>query len=219
MSTITSEAGARTSRGELRWIARRVAPHLQTPDPLPLARHPVSPWYTEDELTDYLAAARMQSTRLRRMRATAIICLGAGAGLGSREIRQLRGTDIHRRGHAVTVEVSGPHARVVPVLDRFTEPVMKVANWARDGLIFDPPTSNRIRCTLDVLERNSELPRLEPRRLRNTWLATHLRRMGFTEFLVAAGITRSQTLFDLNKREPQPTAEQVIETLTRDQQW
>jgi hypothetical protein len=35
-----------------------------------------------------------QSTLARRMRATALICLGAGAGLIGSELRRLRGEDV-----------------------------------------------------------------------------------------------------------------------------
>ncbi len=61
----------------------------------------------------------------------------------------------------------------------------------------------------------SDLPRLELRRLRNTWIATHLQAMGFREFLTAAGIRQTQTLFDIAAREPEPDLDEIIAALDR----
>jgi integrase len=45
--------------------------------------------------------------------------VGIGAGLRPRELVALRGDDIFRYGRQVTVQVSGPSARVVPVASRY----------------------------------------------------------------------------------------------------
>ncbi len=90
----------RTLRTNLRFLARRVVPALAPADaPLPRerARRPYSP----AEIAGYLALADAQPTAGRRMRAAALICLAAGAGLTGADLRAERGTDIVRRSGGV----------------------------------------------------------------------------------------------------------------------
>ncbi len=52
------------------------------------------------------------------MRATALICLGAGAGLTGADLRAVRSTDIICRSGGVIAVVRGARSRAVPVLAR-----------------------------------------------------------------------------------------------------
>ena len=70
---------------------------------------------SEAELAGYLALAGARS-RTRRMRAGALVCVGAGAGLIGQELRHLRGSDVGERSGGLVVSVGGARARVVPVL-------------------------------------------------------------------------------------------------------
>jgi hypothetical protein len=74
-----SPATRRTLRTNLRALARAVEPHPQPP-PVPLGRERSKRPYREVEIAGYLRLADAQSTVSRRMRASALICLGAGAG-------------------------------------------------------------------------------------------------------------------------------------------
>ena len=50
--------------------------------------------YTDDELAKFLALADAQATLARRHKASALICLCAGAGLYPGELRSALGTDV-----------------------------------------------------------------------------------------------------------------------------
>ncbi len=65
----------------------------------------------------------------------ALVCLGAGAGLIGAELRHITGEDVIRRSGGLLVVVSGAEARVVPVLERFHEPLTQAAGFAADGYL------------------------------------------------------------------------------------
>ena len=71
----------------------------------PAARRAKAP-YSAAELAAYLALADAQPTSLRRERADALICLGAGAGLIGGELRSVRGTDAVCRSGRRAVRVA-----------------------------------------------------------------------------------------------------------------
>jgi hypothetical protein len=75
-----SPTARRTLRTNLRFIGRRVVPHLYPAD-APLPRERAKAPYSPAEIAGYLALADAQPTAERRMRAVALVCLGAGAGL------------------------------------------------------------------------------------------------------------------------------------------
>jgi hypothetical protein len=86
-------AARRTLRTNLRFIARRVAPHLDPADaPLPGGR--AKKPYSAGGIAGYLALADAQPTAGRRATAAALICPGAGAGLIRSDLRNARGTDV-----------------------------------------------------------------------------------------------------------------------------
>jgi hypothetical protein len=75
-----SSAARRTPRTNLRFLARRVVPHLDPADE-PLSRERAKEPYPAAEIAGYLALAAAQPTTARAMRASALVCPGAGAGL------------------------------------------------------------------------------------------------------------------------------------------
>ncbi len=189
----------RTLRANLRFLARRVVPGLAPADvPLPRerAKHPYSP----AEIAGYLALAAAQPTVARRMRASGLVCLGAGAGLIRGDLRQARGTDVICRPGGVVVQVRGARPRAVPVLARYHEPLLAAAAFAGDQLIAggaDPARRNLTTPLVTALAGGTGLPRLDTSRLRATWLAGCARQIGLATFMHAAGITCSQRLGDL----------------------
>ena len=73
------------------------------------------------EIAGYLASADAQPHRVtRRMRASGLVYLGAGAGLIRADLRAVRGTDVICRSGGVIVAVRGARPRAVPVLARST---------------------------------------------------------------------------------------------------
>jgi hypothetical protein len=195
-----SASARRTLRTNLRFIARRVVPVLRAPD-APLGRDRAKPAYTPAQIDGYLALAGAQPTAGRRMRAAALICLGAGAGLAGADLRAVHGTDVVRRSGGVLAVVRGGRApRAVPVLARYHPPLLEAAGYAAGRLICggrDPQRRN-ITCPLvSSLAGGAGLPALDTRRLRSTWLADTAALTGLPAFMHAAGITCSQRLGDI----------------------
>jgi integrase len=130
-----SGAARRTLRTNLRFLARAVVPRLDPADQ-PLPRQRARKPYTPAEIDGYLALALAQPTPGRRARATALVCLGAGAGLIRSDLRQARGSDVVRRPGGVVVTVRGGRApRTVPVLARYHAPLLLAAAFAGQGFL------------------------------------------------------------------------------------
>jgi hypothetical protein len=101
----------RTLRTNLRFIGRRVVPHLH-PGDLPLPRERSKQPYSPAEVSGYLALADARPTTGRRMRAAGLVCPGAGAGLIRGDLRDARGTDVGcRSAGAALVQDLHPHDR------------------------------------------------------------------------------------------------------------
>ena len=194
-----SGAARRTLRTNLRFIGRRVVPHLYPAD-LPLPREQVKQPYGPAEISGFLALADAQPTAERRIRAAGLVCLGAGAGLIRGDLRDVRGTDVACRSGGVIVEVRGPRARAVPVLSRYQDRLLAAAAAAGTGLICggaDPGRRNITNPLIAALDGGGGLPRLDTSRLRATWLRDCAEQLGLAMFMRAAGISCSQRLGDL----------------------
>ena len=194
-----SGAARRTLRTNLRFIGRRVVPQLYPAD-VPLPRERAKRPYSPAEISGYLALADAQPATGRRMRATGLVCLGAGAGLIRGDLRDARGIDVARRPGGVVVTVRGARPRVVPVLARYHAPLLAAARLAGSGLICggaDPGRRNLTNPLVSALDGGGGLPRLDTSRLRATWLAGCAELLGLATFMAAAGISCSQRLGDL----------------------
>ena len=194
-----SGVARRTLRTNLRFIARRVVPHLAPAD-VPLPREHAKAPYSAAEIAGYLALADAQPALSRRMRAAGLVCLGAGAGLIRADLRAVRGTDVICRSGGVIVAVRGARPRVVPVLARYHGRLLAAAAFAGTGLICggaDPARRNITTPLVRSLAGGAGLPRLDTSRLRVTWLRDCAELLGLATFMQAAGITCSQRLGDL----------------------
>jgi integrase len=194
-----SGAARRTLRTNLRFIGRRVVPHLYPAD-APLPRERAKRPYSAAEIGGFLALADAQPAAQRRMRAAGLVCLGAGAGLVRGDLRDARGTDVACRSGGIIVTVRGARPRTVPVLDRYRAPLLAAATFAGNALICggaDPGRRNLTNPLITALDGGSGLPRLDTSRLRATWLASCAEMLGLATFMAAAGISCSQRLGDL----------------------
>jgi hypothetical protein len=117
-----SGVARRTLRTNLRFIGRRVVPQLYPAD-MPLPREHAKEPYSPAQIAGYLALADAQPTLSRRMRASGLVCLGAGAGLIRADLRDVHGTDVTCRSGGVIVQVRGARPRAVPVLARYHGPL------------------------------------------------------------------------------------------------
>jgi integrase len=194
-----SGAARRTLRTNLRFIGRRVVPHLYPAD-LPLPRERSRQPYSPAEISGYLALADAQPTPERRMRAAGLVSPGAGAGLIRGDLRDARGSDVTARSGGVVVTVRGARPRTVPVLARYHARLLTAAAFAGTGLICggaDPGRRNITNPLVAALDGGSGLPRLDTSRLRATWLAGCGELLGLATFMHAAGISCSQRLGDI----------------------
>jgi integrase len=194
-----STVARRTLRTNLRFIGRRVVPHLYPAD-LPLPRERAKQPYSPAQIDGYLALAATQPGRERQMRAAGLVCLGAGAGLIRGDLREVRGTDVTCRSGGVVVMVRGARPRTVPVLARYHARLLAAAASAGTGLICggtDPGRRNITNPLIRALDGGTGLPRLDTSRLRATWLAEVAGLLGLATFMHAAGISCSQRLGDL----------------------
>jgi len=169
---------------------RRVRQWLRTG-----VRRAVAVW-TPAQAATFLAAAENQ----RRMRATGLVCPGAGAGLIRGDLRDVRGSDVACRSGGAVVTVRGARPRAVPVLARYHAPLLAAARFAGDALIAggtDPGRRNITNPLTAALDGGGGLPRLDTSRLRATWLRGCADLLGLATFMHAAGISCSQRLGDL----------------------
>jgi integrase len=210
-----SPATRRTLRTNLRSLARALERYPQ-PEPTPLVRERAKPPYSDAELDGYLRLAACQSTQARRMRASALICLGAGAGIIAGELRHLRGSAVVCRSGGVLVIVCGPRARSVPVLAGYQRPLLEAAAFAGDRLICggrEPGRRNISDALCQALSSDRSLPRLESGRLRSSWLVQCAQTIGLQAFMRAAGISCSQRLGDLAAQLPEATEPELVALL------
>ena len=190
-----SGAARRTLRTNLRFIGRRVVPHLYPAD-LPLPRERAKAPYSLAEIDGFLALADAQPTAERRMRAAGLVCLGAGAGLIRGDLRDARGSDVIARSGGVVVTVRGARTRA----GRDHARLLAAAASAGTGLICggaDPGRRNITNPLITALDGGGGLPRLDTSRLRAAWLAGCAELLGLATFMAAAGISCSQRLGDL----------------------
>jgi integrase len=210
-----SPATRRTLRTNLRSLARSLERYPQ-PAAVPLPRERAKRPYTEAEIEGYLRLAAALSSERRRLRASALVCLGAGAGIVAAELRHLRGSDVVERAGGVLVLISGRRARSVPVLAGYQQPLLAAARFASENLIVGGQEPGRRNITDELcaaLSADRSLPRLEPGRLRSTWLVSCAERTGLRAFMQAAGIACSQRLGDLVARLPAATEQELVALL------
>jgi hypothetical protein len=194
-----SSATRRTLRTDLRFLARAVDPGCG-PAPVALSRERAKTPYTGAQLAAYLALADAQPTSARRHRLSALVCLGAGAGLMGADLRGVSGNDVVCRSGGVLVVVRGRRPRVVPVLACYHARLVASAAHCGEGFVVGGVDEARRNVTARLVATASggvDLPRLDTGRLRSTWLAAVAEALGLRAFMDAAGISCSQRLGDV----------------------
>jgi hypothetical protein len=209
----TNSSRRRTVRANLRFVGRHVAPVQFPPDPVPVGRLFTGRPYSPGEIAGYLSLAAAQPTVARRMRATGLICLAAGAGLVGSDLRLVRGVDVAVTSGVLCVRVTGLHPRLVPVLEPYREALSCSASFAGDGFLVGgvkPERHNVTHRLVDSLSGGEDLGRLSVSSLRASWLACVLSGIGLPELLAAAGLRDSKALFDLVSYLPPPDEDRVV---------
>jgi integrase len=210
-----SPATRRTLRTNLRALARAID-RYPPPRPVGLARERAKRPYSPVEIDGFLRLADAQSTRACGLRASALVCLGAGAGVIAGELRHVRGSDVACRAGGVLVQVSGRRARAVPVHGRYHERLLEAAAFAGERYVIggrDPDRRNVTDTLSRALSTDRSLPRLQAGRLRSTWLVESARAIGLGAFMHAAGISCSQRLGDLAAQLPAVSEDELLRLL------
>jgi hypothetical protein len=210
-----SEPTRRTLRTNLRFVAARVAAKT-SPSPVALKRERAKVPYTTAEISSWFALADTQPTRLRAMRANALICLSAGAGLFGADLRFIRGTDVIERSGGVLVRVEGRHPRHVPVLAPYHDRLIATAAYFSDRYLVsgtEPRSHNVSTPTIGSLSGGNDMGRLSVSRMRATWLSECASQIGLRAFMDAAGISCSQRLGDIVSHLDPPDEKEAVKLL------
>ena len=142
----------------------------------PIPRSAPTQPYSPHEVAALYSWATAQGTARRRRDAIALLALGLGAGLGTRELLGVRVADLDTRNDDVQVIVWEGRPRVVPIRVAWQRPVRRILedlnpnDWLfRCGRA--SATSGQI--TDFLLRARTELD-VRPSRMRTTWLLEHL---------------------------------------------
>ncbi len=112
----------------------------------------------------------------------------------------LRGSDVVRHGRRVSVRVSGPAARVVPVTAAYAGRAAGLAAHAGDGHLFRPGPANRgyenfVTNFARTLAAGPAAPRLTVGRCRSSFICGHLAAgTPLGELLAITGICQAESL-------------------------
>ncbi len=129
-----------------------------------------------------------------------MVVSGIGAGLRPGELVALRGSDVIRHGLRVSVHVSGPAARVVPVTPGYAGRAAGLAAAAGDGHLFRPGPARRgyknfVTNFARTLAADPAAPRLRLGRCRSSFICGHLAAgTPVGELLAITGICQAESL-------------------------
>lgn len=170
-----SRSSRATYRSILLAIADVVTPTYEKTLPIPRSE-PTAP-YSDPEVAALRSWALRQGRAARRRDALVLLALGLGAGLATRELLAVRGTDLQWRDGMLHVAVWESRPRLVPVLPHWTTPLITACEAEdRDQWAFRPGRQGvRGAQVTDFLHRGQQTELdVRPARMRTTWLLTHL---------------------------------------------
>ena len=194
---------ASSTRGTYRSALCRLAgaahgPPGQRATPFAGARAPAP--YSPAERAELAALAAAQRDPAKRSSALAMVVFGIGAGLRPGELTALRGGDVARHGRQVTVHITGPGRRAVPVTSRYAGRAGELARRAGSGFVFRPGPAERgyknfVANFARGLAADPAAATLSLRRARSSFICDHL--AGSTPIpvlLAIAGIAEAGSL-------------------------
>jgi hypothetical protein len=192
---------AKGTRINYRRILRRVGaavlgPPLYPERPLALEKSdPSAPYSLEDERA-LIGWSRGLPTDRMRDAAIALLGLGLGAGLTSREINLAEADWIEHAGPGLVIAVPGSPGRRVPVVARSEWAVRAALAHAGGGLLFLPGRTRHRKKQVSVFTENlpaHHQPKLSAQRMRVTWIVRHLdARVPLHVLAAAAGVGADQ---------------------------
>ena len=141
----------------------------------PILRSAPTRPYTPGDIAALHSWARAQGTPRRQQDAIALLALGLGAGLATREILSMRTSDLDVRNEQVFVIVWESRPRLVPVNAVWRRPLLRIVGQLnRQDWLFRPGrTGIHPRQVGDFLQRARTTLDVRPSRMRATWLLDH----------------------------------------------
>ncbi len=156
--------------------------------------------YSPAERAGLAATAAAQRDAAKRASALAVVVFGIGAGLRPGELVALRGSDVTRHGRRVSVHVSGPAARVVPVTAGYAGRAAGLAAGTGNTHLFRPGPADRsyknfVTNFARTLAGDPAAPRLTLSRCRSSFICGHLAAgTPVAELLAISGICQAESL-------------------------
>lgn len=165
-----------TMRSTLWRMLEVLAPAEATRARRPIRRAMPTPPYSSAEVTGLHSWALGQATEHRRLDALALLALGLGAGLSTKELLSTVARDVaSTAGGQLVLEVDGRRARQVPVLDDWRGPLSRVLTQRSNGYVFRPLRRDAAEGQVtDFLLRGRTDLDIRPARMRTTFLVHHL---------------------------------------------
>lgn len=201
-ATLTNTRTAGSYRSALRQLADAHQPARRAlRQPLTRTRG-CPPPYTHRQVEQMLAHAGALSTEARRIDAAALVLTGAGAGLDGRDLFGLSGAAVSRRADGLVVAdvVGSRRPRTVAVLERYSDRLAEVAARSEAlepgrWLVGSSPQAHGVTERARLLFDGWGDEPVTARRLRITWLATHLTAgTGLPVLLAQAGTSSLRVL-------------------------
>lgn len=192
-----------TRRSILRRMALKLSPELRdAPDHEPISYRRVPPPYRASEVAGFVRCVAAQPTPGRRRSLAAILYLGLGCGLDTRDLGWVGGGDIVRDEQGVHVTVHGRlRPRTVTALADYEDRILVLEHGDPQRLLLGGrpgPRNNVTSQHLSVMVADGTLPKLVVGRLRSTWLLGHLdRRTPLPLLMEQAGLKTVRPLEDL----------------------
>lgn len=184
-------------RCQLRRVGERLlGPPLYPLRPVPMRASGLVAPYSTTEVAALVGWARGATTFRMRHNLMVLLSFGMGAGLTSQEVNTVVGSDVSEDVDGLLVKVSGPRARIVPVLRRWEDHVREAADLAGWRPVFlTTRTKVSRKDVTGFVERcaTADAPRLRVQRLRATWIVHHLAaRTPLQALQTAAGASAAQ---------------------------
>jgi integrase len=207
-----------TRRNHRAWITRvaeAVAPDKNPRRPIPLNERAMEVPYDDGDIVALDRWAKGQSTQYTRSNAAILIALGAGAGLTSIEIAQLKTEQVHVADSGlveIDIVVKGESKRRVVVTSQFERVIAKaVKKRTPEESVFLPQRARTNNAVISAFvgrtSRSPGTPTVTVRRLRNTWFVTQMtNRVDVLTLMEAAGLQSLETISRLAHYVPRPTA-------------
>ena len=158
------------------------------------ARSEYQPPYTLQEITAFLTFAAAMSNQLRRERLSAVVLLGAGAGIVRGDLRGIDRDAVHEHDGVLHVSVAG---RCVPIRPELQEAMADFVSWcSTDKPFFEgKPGANITNQIRGWVEERGGLAEFSTDRLRAYFVCAHLREgTGLLELMNLTGFAKPDSL-------------------------